>query len=237
MSFDENGGNEALRDGMSRAVAILIGSGAILWLLIASTACLAQAPAWSRGFQLLPIRVSEASRRAEAGLRAEGYTETNHSNPSEDAWYCGGQKGASAAVIMCDQAPNNGGTWINIVVSTANTTNNGIPGLERQKLQARMNSPVPATPPSKPPAGAIPGTWVYHDNDSGYAIAQTFAADGTIRATDGAHGTWRIVGNQLITKWENGWSNTLQLPAVANKLTGIATGPGNERHSITLTRQ
>lgn len=122
-------------------------------LAAAEAAAQAPAPAWSRGLQILPVKVSEASRRAEAALRAEGYTITNHSNPSEDAFFLGGQKANHSAIIMCDLAPG-GQTWVNVVVASAGTSDNGVPGLERERLQRRMNdtAPAPTPPPAPPPA-------------------------------------------------------------------------------------
>src|SRR5438105_9496747 len=116
------------------------------------------APAWSRGLQQLPIRVSEASSRAEAAMQAEGYNVTNRSNPSEDSFFLGGQKGQHSAIIMCDRGAD-GKTWVNVVVAT-NGADSDVPGLERQRLQARMNNTAmpPAAPQTGPGGGYGPGS-------------------------------------------------------------------------------
>jgi hypothetical protein len=106
-------------------------------------------PAWSRGEQLLAITFNEAMNRAEGALKAEGYV-----NLQSQANFVAGYKGTNTAIIMvndmCSQTPG-AKEWINIVVSSI-SNDGGVPGTERQNLQARMNetttgSGAPNTPP------------------------------------------------------------------------------------------
>ncbi len=117
------------------------------WGLLAGTAVLAlptpaaaqAAPAWSRGLQQLAISLGECARRAEAAEHGEGYDITNRSSPGDDAFFLGGQKGLSSAIIMCDRGAD-GKTWVNIVVAST-SGDSGVPGGERQRLQRRMDIP------------------------------------------------------------------------------------------------
>ena len=90
-------------------------------------------PAWSRGEQLLSISFETAMQRAETALRAEGYV-----NIYTQANIKAGYKGSNTAVFMCNEAPG-GRQWINIVVSSI-TNDAGVPGYERERLQAQMNN-------------------------------------------------------------------------------------------------
>ena len=105
------------------------------------------APAWSRGEQLLPITFQEAIKRAETALIAEGYV-----NLQKQANFVTGYKGMHTAIIMCNDAPNNK-QWINIVVASISTDGN-VPGAERVKLQKQMevqevfNKPPATLPPT-----------------------------------------------------------------------------------------
>lgn len=150
------------------------------------------APAWSRGLQLLSTPVSEASRRAEAAMQAEGYSVTNRSNPSEDAFFLGGQKGPHSAVIMCDRNAD-GKTWVNIVVAST-SGDGGVPGLERQRLQARMDNlplPPPTAPGAPPPTPANPGRpadWLTDTRDLRSHIGERFTF--TIPPNGTGKGCW-----------------------------------------------
>lgn len=143
---------------MRYRVAFFLVPGLVFAAAAFPTAAAAQAaPAWSRGLQLLAIKVSECGARAEAGLRAEGYTVSNRSGPSEDAYFLGGQKGIDSAIIACDSTTG-GKTWVNVVVFST-SPDSGVPGVERQRLQARMNAGVSAAqPPVAPqqPVGPAP---------------------------------------------------------------------------------
>lgn len=99
----------------------------------------------------MAIKVSECGRRAEAALRAEGYNETNHSGPSEASFYVGGQKANHSAIIVCDASPI-GKTWINIMVGSTSADPN-VPGVQRQRLQARMDLPSSAAAAPTPGGG------------------------------------------------------------------------------------
>jgi hypothetical protein len=113
-----------------------------IWFCILSLGCLnynnaqsAASPAWSRGEQLLAISFDESMLRANAALKAEGYV-----NIFRQANFTVGYKDPNTAIIMCNDAPD-AKQWINIVVAS-NTHESGIPGAERERLQAQMNKPV-----------------------------------------------------------------------------------------------
>ena len=108
----------------------------------------ASPPAWSRGEQLLPISYETAMQRADAALRAEGYV-----NIFTQANIKAGYKGNNSAVIISNDAPN-GKQWINIVV-TSITSDAGVPGYERERLQAQMNNAGGYVPPQTPPSQNI----------------------------------------------------------------------------------
>ncbi len=105
-------------------------------------------PAWSRGEQLLPISFETAMQRAETALRAEGYV-----NIYTQANIKAGYKGSNTAIFMCNEAPG-GRQWINIVVSSI-TNDAGVPGYERERLQAQMNNAGGYVPPPTPPSQNI----------------------------------------------------------------------------------
>ena len=138
----------------------------------------AQAPAWSRGEQNLPISYDECYARAGNALQAEGYNITNRGGA-----FIGGNKDVHAAVIMCNVAPNNR-TWANIVVASV-SSDSGVPGLERQRLQARMDRP--AAPPSAGNGATACGTWRWFNGN-----VVTIRPDGTQSDNHGGSGTWRV---------------------------------------------
>jgi hypothetical protein len=141
-------------------VGLFLSVGITLAAIAPPTAANAQAaPAWSRGLQRLPISVDECGRRAAAGLQAEGYNLTNRSGPSNDAYFLGAQKANHSAVIMCDSSAS-GGTWVNVVVFST-SDDSGVPGAERQRLQARMNGAAASQPrpPVGPPPNAVGADW------------------------------------------------------------------------------
>jgi hypothetical protein len=102
----------------------------------------AEAPGWSRGQQEQPIPWEECVRRGGAAMQAECY---RIDQPSP---FVVGMKGQHTAVIMCNPSPNQK-QWVNIVVAS----NGEGGGLERQRLQARMDGQAPAQPPASPVAG------------------------------------------------------------------------------------
>ncbi len=123
----------------------------IFWLSIFATASLAkaQASAWSRGIQLLPINYDECTRRAQGALETQGYSiQYRGGNNSSDSVTVG-QKTIHTAIITCNTAPE-GKTWVNIFVASQATDGN-IPGAERVRLQQQME-PVATS-------AATPITW------------------------------------------------------------------------------
>ena len=111
--------------------SVILPTAVFLSMFLTGFSLTAQA-VWSRGEQKLAIIFPEAMRRADAGLRAEGYV-----NLHNEANFIAADKGIHTAVIMCNDAPN-GGQWINIVV-TSIACDGSIPGAERVRLQSRMD--------------------------------------------------------------------------------------------------
>ncbi len=103
-------------------------------LLVAASCftCHAQ-PSMSRGQQSLTIRSDECLRRAALALRAEGYSSGGSGN------FAQGFKGEHGAYIICNDL-SNGTTVVNIVVASL-AGDAGVPGYERQRLQAQMERP------------------------------------------------------------------------------------------------
>lgn len=123
-------------------------TGAVIFLLGAFTLpCLAQ-PSMSRGQQFLPITSAECLRRAGLALTAEGYSSSGAGN------FANGFKDEHGAYIICNEV-SSGGLVVNIVVASL-ARDAGVPGYERQKLQARMEQPgaAPTPAPAPPPAPA-----------------------------------------------------------------------------------
>ncbi|MBL9015832.1 MAG: WSC domain-containing protein [Myxococcales bacterium] len=121
--------------------------GWVLGTVVAlGTVAHAQAPGWSRGQQELPITWEECVKRANAAMQAEGY---RIDQPSP---FVVGAKAAHTAVIMCNPSPTQK-QWVNIVV--ASNSEGG--GVERQRLQARMEGQAQAQPPGPPAPPPVAG--------------------------------------------------------------------------------
>ena len=138
----------------------------------------ASSPAWSHGLQILSISVSECGRRGTAALQAEGFSVTNHSGPSEDSFFLGGQRDPHSAIIMCDRSAD-GRTWVHIVVASV-SGDSGVPGAERQRLQLLMNGSA-----ARANCGTIVGTWTWFDGNT-----VVFNPDGSATHSGGSSGVW-----------------------------------------------
>ena len=108
----------------------------------------AQAPAASRGLQLLPITPDDCMLRARAALEGEGFTITDPIGP--DHYY--GKKQNHTALVMCNPAPD-GKMWANVVVATSGTLEGTVPGAERVRIQQRLY------PDDRPPTPTTATTW------------------------------------------------------------------------------
>ncbi len=132
----------------------------LVFYLFIFVSALQSQPAWSRGEQIFSISFETAMQRAESALRAEGYV-----NIFTQANIKAGYKGNNTAVIMCNEAQG-GRQWINIVVSSI-TSDPGVPGYERERLQAQMNNSGGNTPPPPQPPTA-------NQNIDWYKSAETY---------------------------------------------------------------
>jgi hypothetical protein len=125
------------REECSRASGpfILLASLATAFCMVAPPS-LAQAPAWSRGQQLLSITYEDCVRRATLALQAEGYR-IDHAAGN----FSVGMKEVHTAVIICNPLPE-AKEVVNIVVGS----NGDGGGCHRERLQAQMERATPTTP-------------------------------------------------------------------------------------------
>jgi hypothetical protein len=128
--------------------------------LFAASGVNGQAPAASRGLQLLPITQDDCFKRARQALEGEGYTLWGPPGPD----YYFAYKQNHTAVVMCNPAPE-GKTWANVVVATAGTGDGNIPGAERVRIQERLS------PPDRP---ATTTTWKTQPNELGTDVGTRF---------------------------------------------------------------
>jgi hypothetical protein len=133
----------------------------------------AQAPAASRGIQLLPVTADDCMRRARTALEGEGFTIIDPVGP--DHYY--GRKQNHTAVIMCSPAPD-GKMWANVIVATSGTLEGTVPGAERVRIQQRLY------PEDRPPTVTAATTWSTQANelskDPGMRFTVTCPANGAI---------------------------------------------------------
>jgi hypothetical protein len=137
------------RDSMRRTSSdsrwnrIQLTSGGLLGALMlfsAALPALAQAPAWSRGVQDLPVGYDECIGRARRALEGEGYVIKSQGGDGSSDYHFGGVKDIHSAIVACDSA-SNGHVWVNIFVASQSSDGN-VPGAERVKLQQRMAGSV-----------------------------------------------------------------------------------------------
>lgn len=103
---------------------------------------------------------------------------------------------------------------------------------------------VPTDAPTKVPtnvssdAGSMAGTWTYHHTSGMFTDIHVYHADGTVTAPNnaGAHATWRVEGNEIVTLWHNKWYNRLKLPISGSTIYGVSISPNGGSAEITLTR-
>ena len=117
-----------------------------LLFLAAAVSAVAQ-PAWSKGGQILTASHEEGMKRARRSLEAEGYAITNTGSD-----FTGGAKGIHSAVITC-VATTEGQLHVIIFVASA-AVDGGVPGAERERLQAQMFKSSTSASNAAPP-----GTW------------------------------------------------------------------------------
>ncbi len=118
---------------------IPLASVAMAFCMVAPPS-LAQAPAWSRGQQLLSITYEDCVRRATLALQAEGYR-IDHAAGN----FSVGMKEVHTAVLICNPLPE-AKEVVNIVVGS----NGDGGGCHRERLQAQMERETPTTPIAPP---------------------------------------------------------------------------------------
>jgi hypothetical protein len=124
--------------------------GIVLSLAALLPAGAAHALALSRGIQDLPIGYQECLGRAYQSLLAEGYNAT----PSQGAGFVGGFKANHGSYINCTGLAADRMSVI-VFVASEGSSDPGVPGAERVRLQQRMNQVAP--PPQLPPPAAAAG--------------------------------------------------------------------------------
>src|SRR5262249_43335211 len=132
----------------------------------------------SRGQQQLRTNYTDCLNRARQALNNVGFSVAGAGN------FAQGFKDTSGAYIICNDAPG-GGVIVNIVVAT-NTNDAGVPGNLRQLLQAQMERPGAALPPSG--VAVACGEWDWLDH-----IRVTLHPDGTSNNQYGRHCQARVL--------------------------------------------
>ncbi len=168
-------------------------------------------PVMSRGQQTLAIGYEDCLRRAQGAFAAEGWVNVGTNGNA----VCG-FKGINGAYIVCNPAPD-AKLAVNIFVAS-NSNDSGVPGLERQKLQARMESPGG-------PAQSLRTScwrWEVVMNDGRRAEAtMIMTSDGKAHFDRWApRGTWTAQGSTYIFDWNRGPNNKDVMTLKGNVLEG-----------------
>ena len=180
-----------------------------LTLVVSAAPCLAQ-PAMSRGQQQLPTNYADCLNRARQALSNVGFSVAGAGN------FAQGFKDTSGAYIICNDAPS-GGVIVNIVVAT-NTNDAGVPGNLRQLLQAQMERPAAALPPSG--AAVACGDWDWLDH-----VRVTLHPDGTSNNQSGGQGQWEVLPDGRVhLYWKTYNSNDYLTFVDANTANGNFNG-------------
>ena len=177
-----------------------------------TSAALAQAPGWSRGQQNLAITYDECVRRMPAALAAEAYRRDDQPGGN----FAVGIKGVHTAVIICSPAPES-----RMLVQIVVASNGDGGGVERQRLQARMERPGSGGSRSlegnwcregdrnKTTSISQSGNSLTFTNEFGNSSRGRFENSNTVVAIDwqgGLRGTISSDGNRI--SWGNGTSWT-----------------------------
>jgi len=124
------------------------GSFSIMVVIMLVAVSYAQ-PVMSRGQQILKINYDECLRRAQSAFSTEGWVNIGTSGNAVAAF-----KGINASYIVCNPAPDTT-MAVNIFVASS-STDSGVPGAERQRLQQRMD---PSGTPPGPAAIELAANW------------------------------------------------------------------------------
>lgn len=160
-------------------------------------------PVMSRGQQTLAIGYDDCLRRAQGAFAAEGWV-----NVGTNGNAVSGFKGMNGAYIVCNPAPD-AKLAVNIFVAS-NANDSGVPGLERQKLQARMEwTGSPRSPQTPTPAQSLRTScwrWEVEMKDGRRAEAtMIMTSDGVARFDRWpTRGKWTVQGSQYIFDWDRG---------------------------------
>jgi hypothetical protein len=148
-----------------------------------AASALLHALAMSKGQQILAIWHAECLSRAAAALRTAGYSSWGDSG--NGSW---GERQNQGAVIFCEVTVG-GREVVDIVVATAASTDPGVPGAERERLQHLMEGGAPSTGGTGGVAPGCEGTnysvtvepTAVH---AGQQITIRFASQGKMHAVD-----------------------------------------------------
>lgn len=168
-------------------------------------------PSVSRGQQILSIGYEECLRRAQGAFSAEGWGNIGTSGNAVNAF-----KGIHASYIVCNPAPDAKMAVNVFVASTSNDS--GVPGYERQRLQARMEGANP------PPPATADSCWRWQfEMKTGRrdeAMLRLKPNGEASLAKWGITGRWRADGGRIIIDWGRGAGREDVVQGSASLLTG-----------------
>lgn len=168
-------------------------------------------PAVSRGQQVLSISYDECLRRAQGAFSDESWNQIGTSGNAVNAF-----KSIHASYIVCNPAPDTK-MAVNIFVASS-SNDSGVPGYERQRLQARMEGTVP----SPPPVTSTCWRWqVEMKNGTRTEAVLVMSSDGVAKlARWSMTGRWRWDGGRIAIDWGRGPGREDVLQASGSVMTG-----------------
>lgn len=168
-------------------------------------------PSVSRGQQILSISYDECLRRAQGAFSAEGWGQVGTSGNAVNAF-----KGIRASYIVCNPAPDTK-MAVNIFVASS-SNDSGVPGYERQRLQARMEGT------NLPPPASADSCWRWQvelKTGSRVEAMLRMTPDGRTRIDQwNLNGGWRVDGTKVIIDWGRGAGREDVLQGSADVLIG-----------------
>lgn len=169
-------------------------------------------PAVSRGQQILSISYEECLRRAQGAYSAESWGNIGTSGNAVNAF-----KGIHAAYIICNPAPD-AKMAVNVFVASS-SNDSGVPGYERQRLQARMEGADP------PPAVTADSCWRWQIEMKTGSRAEAMLrlkpnGQALIPQWGLTNGRWRNDAGRIIIDWGRGAGREDVVSGTPSLLTG-----------------